>query len=198
MSVIASKVRRGRSPDAGLTWRPPARRPRTRLHELSAATPGGLSSSRRQAAIPPAEKLPADAKLDHPSEHRARLFHHEQTPSSKTRKNLGARAEHVFDKLCCRCGGARVVHEHRRRDIRELVENVAVDRPIRANRRPRAHLQVFNGPEREIIAPPPTSPCAGIKPTGKENARDRMLSGRRDQGRSGTPRRASVAPAGPA
>src|SRR5262249_55937877 len=68
----------------------------------------------------------------------------------------------------------RVVHDIQRRDIRELVENVAVDRPIMANRA-LGHISKFFSwlCEREIIA---ASPCVGMKPPSPENARDRVLS----------------------
>src|SRR5262249_53676823 len=58
--------------------------------------------------------------------------------------------------------------------IRELVEGVAEDRPVMANRA-LAHLSKFFNwlCERDII---PASPCAGVKPPHKETARDRVLT----------------------
>jgi integrase len=68
----------------------------------------------------------------------------------------------------------RTVHDIQRRDIRELVESVAKDRPVMANRA-LAHLSKFFNwlCEQDIIA---ASPCAGVKPPTAERARDRVLS----------------------
>jgi integrase len=67
----------------------------------------------------------------------------------------------------------RIIHDIERRHIRELVENVAVDRPVLANRT-LAHLSKFFNwlCERDVIK---ASPCAGVKPPAKEQARDRVL-----------------------
>jgi integrase len=66
------------------------------------------------------------------------------------------------------------VHEVARRDVIELLDRVAVDRPILANRT-RATLSRFFGwlCERDIIA---ASPCVGVKPPSKEVVRDRVLT----------------------
>src|SRR5262249_928571 len=68
----------------------------------------------------------------------------------------------------------RVVHEIERRDVRELVEAVAQDRPVMANRA-LAHLSKFFNwlCEQDVLK---ASPCAGVRPPAKEKARERVLS----------------------
>jgi integrase len=80
----------------------------------------------------------------------------------------------VFHKIVLPVWRGRIIHDLERRHIRELVENVAVDRPVLANRT-LAHLSRFFNwlCERDVIK---ASPCAGVKPPAKEQARDRVLS----------------------
>jgi integrase len=84
--------------------------------------------------------------------------------------------QHIFHNIVCPAWQGRTVHDIRRRDIIELVEAVAVDRPIMANRAQQALSRFFNWAcERDILE---SSPCAGVKPPSKENARNRVLSDR--------------------
>src|SRR5258706_7638807 len=81
---------------------------------------------------------------------------------------------HVLDNIVLPAWHGRTVHEIQRRDIRELVEGVAEDRPVLANRALAWLSKFFNWLfERDIIA---ASPCAGVKPPNKEQARDRVLT----------------------
>jgi integrase len=98
----------------------------------------------------------------------------EQYAKRKTRKNSWRQTEHVFNKIVLPAWRGRIIHDIERRDIRELVENVAVDRPVLANRT-LAHVSRFCNwlCERDVIR---ASPCAGVKPPAKEQARDRVLS----------------------
>jgi integrase len=98
----------------------------------------------------------------------------ERHAKKKTRQNSWRQTEHVFENIVLPAWRGRVVHDIKRRDIRELVEAVAEDRPIMANRA-LAHLSKFFNwlCEQDIIA---ASPCAGVKPPAKESARDRILS----------------------
>ena len=97
----------------------------------------------------------------------------EQYAKRKTRRNSWKQTEHVFHKIVLPAWRGRTVHDLERRDIRELVEHIAVDRPVMANRT-LAHLSKFFNwlLERDVIK---ASPCAGIKPPAKEQARDRVL-----------------------
>jgi integrase len=98
----------------------------------------------------------------------------EQHAKRKTRRNSWRQTEHVFYKIVLPAWRGRIIHDLERRHIRELVENVAVDRPVLANRA-LAHLSKFFNwlCERDVIK---ASPCAGVKPPAKETARDRVLS----------------------
>src|SRR5262245_3564007 len=155
--------------DAGLTLAAARKAATDALHELERGNDPAALKFEAQAA---ADKAAADRKRD-TVEHLAGLVI-EQHAKRKTRKSSWRQAEHVFDKIVLPAWRGRVVHDIARRDIRELVENVAVDRPIMANRA-LGHLSKFFSwlCEREIIA---ASPCVGMKPPSPENARDRMLS----------------------
>jgi integrase len=93
-------------------------------------------------------------------------------------KNTGAtniaQARHVFDDIVLPAWPGRTVHDIKRRDVIELVESVAEDRPVMANRM-LAHLSRFFNwlCERDVIA---ASPCGGVKRPAKEKARDRTLN----------------------
>jgi integrase len=155
--------------DAGLSLAAARQAATAALRELEQGRDPAALKFEAQAA---AETAAADRKRD-TIEHLARLFI-EQHAKRKTRKNSWRQTEHVFDNIVLPAWRGRVVHDIARRDIRELVENVAVDRPIMANRALGHISKFFNWLlERDIIA---ASPCAGIKPPAKENARERMLS----------------------
>jgi integrase len=155
--------------DAGLTLGAAREAATAALRELERGNdPAALKFEARATA----ETAAADRKRD-TVEHLAGQFL-EKYAKRKTRKNSWKQAEHVFGKIVLPAWRGRVVHDIARRDIRELVENVAVDRPIMANRALGHISKLFNWLcEQDIIA---ASPCAGIKPPAPENARDRMLS----------------------
>lgn len=70
--------------------------------------------------------------------------------------------------------GGRSVHDIRRRDVMDLVENIAETRPIAANRTLTALTTFFTWlMGRDIIV---ASPTAGVVAPGRENERDRKLS----------------------
>jgi integrase len=68
----------------------------------------------------------------------------------------------------------RSIHDIARRDVIALLEQIAADRPILANR-VKAILSKFFGwlCERDVIA---ASPCVGVKSPSEEVVRDRVLS----------------------
>src|SRR5262245_27606592 len=90
-----------------------------------------------------------------------------------TRPNSIRATEGAFRNIILPAWGRRTVHEIARRDVIELLDGVAEDRPILANRT-RAVLSRFFGwlCERDIIA---ASPCVGVKPPSPEVVRDRVL-----------------------
>src|SRR5262249_49314287 len=90
----------------------------------------------------------------------------EQYVKRHTRPSSIRGTEAAFRNIVLPAWGRRTVHEIVRRDVIELLDGVAVDRPILANRT-RATLSRFFGwlCERDIIA---ASPCVGVKPPSKE------------------------------
>jgi len=155
--------------DAGLTLAAARKAATDALHELERGNdPAALKFEARAAT----ESAAAARKRD-TVDHLAGLFI-EQHAKRKTRKNSWRQTEHVFENIVLPAWRGRVIHNIARRDIRELVENVAVDRPIMANRALGQLSKFFNWMlERDIIT---ASPCAGIKPPAKEHARERLLS----------------------
>jgi integrase len=119
-----------------------------------------------------AEQAAADRKRD-TVERLAEQFI-ERYAKKKTRPASWRQTEYVFHGIVLPAWRGRTVHEIERRDVRELVEGVAADRPIMANRA-LAHLSKFFNwlCEQDII---PGSPCAGVKPPSKEHARERILA----------------------
>jgi len=129
---------------------------------------------------PAALKFDAQAKAEKEAADRARdtveaLVNDfiEQHAKRKTRRSSWRQSEHIFNKIVLPVWRGRIIHDLERRHIRELVENVAVDRPVLANRT-LAHLSKFFNwlCEGDVIK---ASPCAGVKQPAKEQPRDRVL-----------------------
>jgi integrase len=82
--------------------------------------------------------------------------------------------EDTFRRLILPKWRSRTVHEIRRRDIIELVEGIATNRPYTANRTLAVLSKFFNWlVARDVID---ASPASGIERPGQEHARDRILS----------------------
>jgi integrase len=155
--------------DAGLTLAAARQAATAALHELEQGRdPAALKFDAEAAA----KKAAAERAGDTVDNLAAQFI--EQYAKRKTRRNSWRQTEHVFYKIVLPAWRGRIIHDLERRHIRELVENVAVDRPVLANRT-LAHLSKFFNwlCERDVIK---ASPCAGVKPPAKEIARDRMLS----------------------
>jgi integrase len=90
------------------------------------------------------------------------------------KRRTWATTEDTFRRLILPKWRGRTVHDIRRRDVIELVEDIATDRPYMANRT-LATLSKFFGwcVARDIIE---VSPASGIDQPGREAARDRILS----------------------
>jgi integrase len=155
--------------DAGLTLAEARAAATAALHELER---GNDPAALKFDAQDKAEKAAADRKRN-TVEHLADLFI-ERYAKRKTRPNSWRQTEYVFHSIVLPAWRGRTVHDIQRRDIRELVEGVAENRPIMANRA-LAHLSKFFNwlCEQDIIV---ASPCASVKPPSKEHARERMLS----------------------
>jgi integrase len=90
------------------------------------------------------------------------------------KRRTWAATEDTFRRLILPKWRGRTVHDIRRRDVIDLVEDIATDRPYMANRT-LATLSKFFGwcVARDIIE---VSPASGIDQPGQEVARDRILS----------------------
>jgi len=90
-----------------------------------------------------------------------------------TRPSTIRATEGAFRNIILPAWGRRTVHEIARRDVIDLLDGVAEDRPILANRTRAVLTRFFSWLcERDIIA---ASPCVGVKPPSKEVVRDRVL-----------------------
>src|SRR5262245_50150515 len=139
------------------------------LHELALGRdPAALKFDTEAAAKRVAAERAADT-IDHWSRHFI-----ERYAKKRTRPSSWQQAEHVFHNIVLPAWSGRIIHEIQRRDIRELVEGVAEDKPVMANRA-LAHLSKFFNwlCEQDVIA---ASPAVGVKRPAEESARDRILS----------------------
>jgi integrase len=98
----------------------------------------------------------------------------EEHAKRKTRENSWRQTVHVFENIVLPVWKGRLVHDIKRRDIRELIESVAKDRPVMANRA-LARLSRFFAwlIENDVIE---NSPTVGVKRPVKEKTRERVLS----------------------
>jgi integrase len=98
----------------------------------------------------------------------------EQHAKRRTRRNSARATIGIFRNIVLPAWGRRSVHEIRRRDVMEILEAVAVDRPIMANRVKTALSRFFRWcADRDVIA---ASPCVGVAAPTRETPRDRVLS----------------------
>jgi integrase len=92
----------------------------------------------------------------------------------KTRAGSAAATERIFRRAVLPAWRERSIHDLRRRDVIELVERVAVDRPYLANRTLAALSKFANWLlARDVIA---TSFCVGVERPHREIPRDRTLN----------------------
>jgi integrase len=98
----------------------------------------------------------------------------ERHAKKRTRENSWRQTVHVLDDIVLPVWGGRTVHNIKRRDVIDLVESVAEDRPVMANRTLAVLSKFFSWMcERDIVA---ASPCTGVKRPSEEQARDRILT----------------------
>jgi integrase len=139
------------------------------LHELEQGRDPATLKFEARATAEQASAARAADTVDHLSA----LFI-ERHAKKKTRHNSWRQTVHVFDDIVLPAWRGRVVHDIKRRDIIDLLERVAEDRPIMANRVLAALSKFFNWLcERDVIV---ASPCAGVARPSDERARDRILS----------------------
>jgi integrase len=92
----------------------------------------------------------------------------------KTRASTARKTEQMLRRLVLPVWRGRSVHDIRRRDVIELIEHIARDRPYLANHTLRVLSKLFNWlVGRDVI---PASPVAGVERPHDEQARDRILT----------------------
>jgi hypothetical protein len=92
----------------------------------------------------------------------------------KNRASTPATTERLFRRLVLPAWRGRSVQDIRRRDVIELVEHIALDRPYLANRTRAALSKFFNWlAARDVIA---ASPAVGVEPPHNETPRERVLT----------------------
>jgi integrase len=98
----------------------------------------------------------------------------EQYAKRHTRESSWRQTEAIFRNIVLPTWTGRPVHDIARRDVIELLEMVATDRPIQANRTKAILSRFFRWlADRDVIA---ASPCVGVARPSKERPRDRVLS----------------------
>ena len=98
----------------------------------------------------------------------------ERHAKTKTRENSWRATAGIFRNIVLPAWGRRTVHEIRRRDVIALLEEVASDRPIMANRTKAALSRFFRWlADRDVIE---ASPCIGIAAPAQEQAGERVLN----------------------
>src|SRR5215813_2260754 len=154
--------------DAGLTLAEARHQATAALHELER---GNDPAALKFDAEAKAEKAEADRKRDTVAYHAGQFI--ERYAKKKTRENSWRATVHIFDNIVLPAWRGRVVHDIQRRDIRELVESVAEDRPIQANRTLAALSKFFNWLcQQDVIQ---ASPCVGVVRPAEEHPRERVL-----------------------
>jgi Arm DNA-binding domain len=92
----------------------------------------------------------------------------------KTRASTALKTEQMLRRLVLPVWRGRSVQDIRRRDVIELVEHIARDRPYLANHTLRVLSKFFNWlAGRDVI---PASPVVGVERPHDEQARDRILT----------------------
>ena len=93
---------------------------------------------------------------------------------AKTRANSWRATAGIFRNIVLPAWGKHTVHEIRRRDVIELLEEIATDRPIMANRTKAALSRFFRWlADRDVIE---ASPCIGIAAPAREQVGERVLN----------------------
>jgi integrase len=93
--------------------------------------------------------------------------------AKKTRENTYVHYKRMLE-IAGEHWGAKSIHEIKRRDIVELLDKIAVDRPVLANRTQAVLSKFFKWcAARDVIE---ASPCVGVERPAEEKPRDRVLS----------------------
>jgi integrase len=123
---------------------------------------------------PGAEKIQLEAKREGDTVGRLAAEYIQRHVTRKTRPSTARATVGIFDRTILPAWRDRSVHDVRRRDVIEMVERVADDRPFMANRTKSALSKFFNWlASRDVIE---SSPCVGVGHPTKSRPRDRALS----------------------
>jgi integrase len=139
------------------------------LRKLAEGIDPGADKQRAKAE---ARQLEADRRADTLDKH-ARAFLDFQV--RRVRKATHDQQRHVLRDIALPAWGpSRAISDIRRRDVIELTEQVATDRPVMANRAAAVLHRFFRWlTERDVLA---ANPVSGVKRPTKEQARERILS----------------------
>jgi integrase len=139
------------------------------LRQLADGIDPGADKQRARAETKQAE---ADRRADTLGKHSQAFLDFQ---SRRVRPASWEQQRHVLcDIALAAWDPSRAVSDIRRRDVIELLEEVAVDRPVMANRAAAVLHRFFAWlVERDVIA---VNPCAGIKRPTKEQSRERALA----------------------
>jgi len=98
----------------------------------------------------------------------------ERHAKKKTRFNSWRQTVHVFDDIVLPTWKGRLIHDIKRREVRDLLEDLAETKPIMANRAHGVLRKFFNWLcERDDDL---TSPVIGVKAPAPERVRERVLN----------------------
>ena len=132
-----------------------------------------LAQGRDPGAAKQEAKRTASARGDDTIERWARTFI-ERHAKKKTRPNSWRQTVHVFEDIVLPAWKRRTVHDIKRKDVRELLEELAETKPIMANRTRGVLSKFYNWMcERDDDL---VSPVMGVKAPAAENVGERVLN----------------------
>jgi integrase len=142
-----------------------------------AAARHAAAAARHRIELEPAVAPVAAPRVDHKTSDRIEMMvaqFLELHAYRKTRASTAWATERVFNRLVLPAWRSRSIHDIKRRDVIELIESVATDRPYLANRTLATLSKFYNWLiARDVIE---TSPVAGVERPHKEQVRNRTLT----------------------
>jgi len=137
------------------------------LHELEQGRdPAALKFAAKAEAAATSTKLAGDT-VERLAEQFIKLH------ADKKRAHTRRQYVHVLDDIAVPAWRGRTVHDLRRRDVIDLLDSVAEEKPVMANRALAVLSKFFRWlVDRDVLA---ASPAVGIKRPAEEHARERVL-----------------------
>ena len=133
-----------------------------------------VAQGRDPAATRQAAKRNAAAKAGDTIERWANMFI-ERYAKKKTRPNTWRQTEHVLNNIVLPAWKGRTVHDIKRRDVRELLEDLAETKPIMANRTHGVLGKFFKWLMTKLDDADFVSPVVGVERPSEENVGERVL-----------------------